>query len=70
MVAQIPAGVTENGTIEVVAPVDYLSWTSRVAQFASIEKIPEKSYRIIISGQMSPRSRSGFTAAGWQISNL
>jgi len=66
-VVRMPAGVTKDGVVEVVAPVDYISWTPRIADFAQAPKMPQMKYRALIYGQISPTAKAGFEAAGWQV---
>lgn len=66
-VGRMPAGVTKEGIVEIVAPVDYISWTPRIADFAQAPKMPQMKYRALIYGQMSSKAKSGFKAAGWQV---
>lgn len=67
---RMPAGVTKKGVIEVVAPVDYVSWTERMALFAQMEKAADFRYRLVCMGSMSPMAKSGFEAAAWQVEVL
>ena len=66
-VVRMPAGVTKQGVVELVAPVDYISWTPRMAEFANTPKMPQMKYRALVYGQISPTATSGFEAAGWEI---
>ena len=66
-VVRMPAGVTKQGVVELVAPVDYISWTPRIADFARSPKMPQMKYRALVYGQISPQAKSGFEAAGWQV---
>jgi len=60
-------GREKGGAIVVPAPVDYVSWTERVARFANRDdlKAPERS--ILLTGRMSPRARQEFEALGWKV---
>ena len=60
-------GREKGGAIVVPAPVDYASWTERVARFANRDdlKAPERS--IVLTGKMSPRARQEFEALGWKV---
>src|SRR5262249_45390195 len=60
-------GREKGGAIVVPAPVDYVSWTQRVARFANRDdlKAPERS--ILLTGKMSPRARQEFQALGWKV---
>ena len=67
---RMPAGITQDGTLEIVAPVDYLCWTPRIAQFAGTPKMPSQKYRAVIYGKISDRAIAGFKEAGWEIVDL
>ena len=60
-------GRDKDGGIVVPAPVDYVSWTERVARFANRSdlKAPERS--VLLTGKMSPRARQEFEALGWKV---
>lgn len=50
------------------APVDYVSWTERVASFAKNPRFQAAQQRtILLAGQMSPRAKKGFEENGWTI---
>src|SRR5262249_55258138 len=58
----------QDGTLIVPAPVDYISWTERVAYFAKNPDFQAAPQRTLwITGQMSPRAKKEFTANGWTI---
>ncbi|MFC5050259.1 hypothetical protein ACFPK9_06515 [Rubritalea spongiae] len=69
-VMRMPAGVTQDGVLEVVAPVDYLCWTPQIAQFASTPKMPGQKYRAVVYGKISPSAIEGFKATGWEVVDL
>jgi len=57
-----------DGALILPAPVDYISWTERVAYFAKspeLQAVPQRT--LWITGQMSPRAKKEFTANGWTI---
>ncbi|MEO1857473.1 MAG: hypothetical protein ABGY95_08970 [Rubritalea sp.] len=66
-VVRMPAGVTKEGMVEVVAPVDFISWTPRISEFARAPKMPQMKYKLLVYGQISQNAKSGFEAAGWQV---
>lgn len=66
-VVRMPAGVTSDGTVEIIAPVDYISWTPKIANFARSPKMPQMKYRALVYGKMSQPAKAGFEAAGWQV---
>jgi len=58
----------QDGAIIMPAPVDYLSWTEKVAAFATSPaflSVPQRT--LWLAGKMSPRAKEGFTANGWTI---
>ena len=58
----------QDGALIIPAPVDYLSWTERVASFATYPSFQAARQRQLwLSGQMSPRAKQGFEANGWTI---
>jgi hypothetical protein len=59
-----------DGTLVLPAPVDYVSWTERVATFAkhpSFRTAPQRT--ILLAGLMSPRAKQGFETNGWTVRN-
>jgi len=63
---RLPAGLTKEGWIEVVAPVDFVSWTEEVAGFARRGDFAGQR-RLVSSGGFSPRASEGLKGAGWVI---
>lgn len=58
----------QNGTTIVPAPIDYLSWTSRIAGFATDPGLVALHNRVLlIPAQMTPLARQQLAANGWQI---
>jgi hypothetical protein len=58
----------QDGAMIIPAPVDYLSWTERVAAFAKHPSFQAARQRTVwISGQISPRAKQEFEANGWTI---
>src|SRR5262245_60017541 len=55
------------GGIVVPAPVDYVSWTERVARFANRADLKAVERSIVLTGKMSPRARKEFEALGWKV---
>lgn len=60
-------GRDRDGTVIVPAPVDYVSWTERIAQFAESPTLAAPQRGIWLTGKMSPRARREFTALGWTL---
>lgn len=63
---RLPAGITPDGTTEVAAPFDYVSWTEEVAFFENREDLTGKR-RLLLIGEMSPIAKARFEAAGWEV---
>lgn len=58
----------QNGTVITPAPVDYLSWTPRIAGFATDPGLLAMQNRILwITGKMTPLARQQLTANGWTL---
>lgn len=60
-------GREQGGAIVVPAPVDYVSWTERVARFANRNDLKAPQRTILLTGKMSPRARQEFEALGWKV---
>jgi hypothetical protein len=60
-------GREKSGALVVPAPVDYVSWTERVARFADRDDLRASERTISLTGKMSPRARSEFEKRGWQV---
>ena len=58
----------QNGTNVVPAPIDYLSWTSRTAGFATDPNLLAMHNRVVwIPSQMTPLAQKQLAVNGWQI---
>jgi hypothetical protein len=60
-------GQDRNGAIVVEAPVDYVSWTELVSNFAQRPDLAASHRTIWITGQFSPLARKNFRALGWTV---
>ena len=60
-------GRTSGGAVVVPAPVDYLSWTQRISNFAHRSDLKAKDRSVWLTGQMSPRAKQQFAALGWTV---
>jgi hypothetical protein len=60
-------GKTRTGGVVAGAPVDYVSWTERVASFASRPDFKATTLDLWLTGRMSPRARREFEALGWRV---
>lgn len=58
----------QNGANIVPAPIDYLSWTARIAGFATDPVLLAMHHRVIwIPSQMTPLAQQQLATNGWQI---
>jgi hypothetical protein len=58
----------QNGTVIVPAPVDYVSWTPRIAGFVTTPALLALQHRVLwIPAQMTPLAQQQLTANGWTV---
>jgi len=58
----------QNGTVIVPAPVDYVSWTPRIAAFVTTPALLALQNRVLwIPAKMTPLARQQLTANGWSV---
>lgn len=61
-------GHDQNGTVIMPAPVDYVSWTPRIAGFATDPAMLAVQNRVLwIPAGMTPLARKQLEANGWQV---
>jgi len=60
-------GRDRDGTVIVPAPVDYVSWTEGIAQFATSPTLEAPQRSIWLTGKMSPRAKREFAGLGWTV---
>jgi hypothetical protein len=60
-------GRTETGALVVPMPVDYISWTERVARFPQRPDIKAPEHVGFISGRLSPLANKEFERRGWKL---
>ncbi len=61
-------GRDQNGATVVPAPVDYLSWTERIAGFGTNPDLLRLKHRVLwITGKMTPLARQQLAANGWSV---
>jgi hypothetical protein len=58
---------TRRGAVVVPAPVDYVAWTQRVAEFARRSDLKASQRSVWLTGQLSSRARRELTTAGWSV---
>src|SRR6266436_2126101 len=58
----------QNGTTILPAPVDFVSWTPRIAGFVTDPQMLAMHHRVIwITGQMTPLARQQLSANAWNV---
>jgi len=58
----------QNGTVIVPAPVDYVSWTPRIAAFVTTPELLALQHRVLwIPAKMTPLARQQLEANGWSV---
>jgi hypothetical protein len=65
MVRKAIIGQDRNGVIVVQAPVDYVSWTQIMSQFAHRQDLQRHRRIVWVTGHFSPLARKNFQALGW-----
>jgi hypothetical protein len=60
-------GRDRDGTLVAPAPVDYVSWTERVAGFAGSDALKATQRTLLLDGKISPRAKNEFEALGWTV---
>lgn len=59
--------VDKKGELIVPGPVDYVSWTERVANFANREDLSSKKRSLWLMGIASAKASSNFKKLGWKV---
>jgi hypothetical protein len=58
----------QNGTVIMPAPVDYVSWTPRIAGFATNPTLLAMQNRVLwTTGKMTPLARQQLETNGWKV---
>jgi len=60
-------GETQNGPLVIAAPVDYVSWTARLAKFTARPDLAGRPKQLWLTGRLSPRAQKELTALRWTI---
>ncbi len=66
VLGRLPGGMNSKGELEVPAPVDHVTWTREVADFANRADLAPTSKVLVHTGRLSPAASAGFLAAGWK----
>jgi hypothetical protein len=64
---RLPGATTASGTLEIPAPVDYVTWTEQVAEFAQRDDLGTSAKLLVHTGKLSPSAVAGFASTGWKI---
>ncbi|MGB6221424.1 hypothetical protein [Haloferula sp.] len=67
---RLPAGLAADDYLEIAAPVDYVSWTQQVADFARRDDLTGARKRLLTTGQMSKAAATGFAETNWQVVSM
>jgi len=60
-------GQDRNGAIVAQAPVDYVSWTQLVSDFANRPDLRKSKRTLGVTGQLSPMAHKNFQTSGWVV---
>ena len=58
---------TKESELIVAAPVDYLSWTARIAERAEAAAFAAPKRSLWLTGPASARARAEFETRGWKV---
>jgi hypothetical protein len=58
---------TREGAVVVPAPVDYVAWTQRAAEFARRPDLNAQQHSVWLTGKVLPRAQRELTALGWTV---
>lgn len=64
-VGKVLAGVAEDGTVVVAAPIDYLIWQAGMEGGGPLSKYDKR--QLWTTGRVSPRAREELAARGWTV---
>lgn len=67
VVGRLPCAVDATGVLQVAAPVDFLSWTPDVAEFAHRDDLVGRKPVLLLGGGASERTRTELGALGWTL---
>lgn len=67
VVGRLPCAVDSTGALQVAAPVDFLSWTPDVAEFAHRDDLAGRKPVLLLGGEASKLTRSELGALGWTL---
>ena len=67
VIGRLPAAVDASGLLQIPAPVDFLSWTQGVAEFAHRDDLLGRKPVLLLAGGTSERSRAELATLGWTV---
>ena len=67
VLGRLPGATTAGGELNVPAPVDHVTWTEEVADFARRDDLGSAPKVLIHTGTLSPATAAGLTTAAWKI---
>jgi hypothetical protein len=67
VVGRLPGAIDAAGVLQISAPVDFVSWTPDVAQFAKREDLIGRKPTLLLGGDATERTRSELNALGWTL---
>ncbi|MEN9974051.1 MAG: hypothetical protein RLZZ282_57 [Verrucomicrobiota bacterium] len=67
VIGRLPGATNATGELHVPAPVDHVTWTEGVADFARRDDLGAAPKVLLHTGTLSPAVSVGLTAAGWKI---
>ncbi len=63
---KLPAAYLADGSLELVAPFDFVSWTAEFSEFLETAPFESDRKRLVLTGTVSPKAAVGLQAAGWE----
>lgn len=70
VLGRLPGATTTGGALEVPAPVDYVTWTEAVADFAARDDLGAAPKTLVHTGTLAPAAAVGFAAVGWTLQTV
>jgi hypothetical protein len=67
VVGRLPCAVDSSSVLQVAAPLDFLSWTPDVAEFAHRDDLVGRKPVLLLGGRASERTRTELRALGWTL---